>query len=56
MGWIIEAVITWFWLDVVEAMSSGKPWWVRALWILSPFFLLIGLIVMAWLLVTAMGV
>jgi len=51
MGWLFETLIEWFWIGIVEAMSEGKPWWVWALWALSPlwaFGILLGLL---WLFV-----
>lgn len=55
MGWIIEAITTWIWIDVIEALGRGKPWWVKALLIVSPVFILAALVGLVWLLVVAAG-
>ena len=56
MAWIIETVFLWFWLEVVEGMSKGKPWWVWLFWILTPLWVFAGLILLGWLIVLAASV
>jgi hypothetical protein len=49
MGFIIEAVINWFWIGFVERKSKGKPWWVWLFWMVSPLLAFGAFIGLFWL-------
>jgi hypothetical protein len=49
MGWVVEAVVDWFWVGFVSKRSEGKPWWIMVLWTLAPVFVVGGLAALVWL-------
>jgi hypothetical protein len=51
MGWLLETLIDWFWIGLIERTCEGKPWWVRLLWVLSPLWIIAILAALLWLLV-----
>lgn len=49
MGWLVDFVTDWFWIEFVERMSRGKPWWVWALWALSPLIAVVLIFGALWI-------
>jgi hypothetical protein len=49
VSWLFDFVTDLFWVEFVSRMSRGKPWWVWALWALSPIIVIGLLLGTLWL-------
>jgi hypothetical protein len=43
VGWLFDIITDWLWIELVDRISQGKPWWVWALWACSPV-MVVGLL------------
>jgi hypothetical protein len=43
VGWLFDIITDWLWIEFVDRISQGKPWWVWALWACSPV-MVVGLL------------
>lgn len=48
MGYLLNLLADVLWIDFVERMSNGKPWWVWALLAVLPFVVIIVLLGLLW--------